>query len=150
MGFFDEIKRRGKEMADKMGQEVSKIKNKDFLTCTMAACAAVAYADGTVTADEKQKTIGFIQVNPALKVYDSKDAIALFNDWMSQFEFDHGVGMDAVTKKLASMRGKEEASLIIRVCCAIGAADGDFDDDEKETVRALCGAMGLSPSSFDL
>lgn len=150
MGFFDRIKEKGGDFMDKMNKEVAKVKNKSFLDCVMAACAAVAYADGEVTADEKQKMIGFINTNPSLRVFDQKKAIDLFNGWMSQFEFDATIGLGAVTAKLASMKGKPEAPLIVSVCCAVGAADGNFDDDEKAVARKLAAAMGLSPSDFDL
>jgi tellurite resistance protein TerB len=54
--------------------------------------------------------------------------------------------MQAVGK----FRGKPQAQLVIRVCCAIGAADGDFDEKEKVVVRRMCSELGLSPADFDL
>ena len=39
---------------------------------------------------------------------------------------------------------------MVRVCCAIGAADGNFDDDEKAVVRKICAELNLNPKDFDL
>ncbi|MBF0101788.1 MAG: tellurite resistance TerB family protein [Desulfobacterales bacterium] len=44
----------------------------------------------------------------------------------------------------------EEAKLMVRVCCAIGAADGNFDDTEKQIVRDICAELGLNPKDFNL
>ncbi|MDE7064916.1 MAG: TerB family tellurite resistance protein, partial [Desulfovibrionaceae bacterium] len=44
----------------------------------------------------------------------------------------------------------DEARLVIRVCCAIGAADGNFDDDEKAVVREICAELGQNPADFQL
>jgi len=40
--------------------------------------------------------------------------------------------------------------LMVRVCCAIGAADGNFDENEKTAVRNICAELGLNPKDFDL
>jgi tellurite resistance protein TerB len=39
---------------------------------------------------------------------------------------------------------------MVRVCCAIGAADGNFDNDEKAVVSKICTELGLNPKDFDL
>jgi tellurite resistance protein TerB len=33
---------------------------------------------------------------------------------------------------------------------AIGASDGNFDDNEKTVCKLLCIELGLTPSDFDL
>lgn len=39
---------------------------------------------------------------------------------------------------------------MVRVCCAIGAADGNFDEGEKTVVRKICAELSLNPKDFDL
>ncbi|SDO81319.1 Tellurite resistance protein TerB [Paenibacillus sp. yr247] len=44
----------------------------------------------------------------------------------------------------------EVGRIIIAVCCAIGAADVDFDDSEKKVVRDICTTLNLNPAEFSL
>ena len=44
----------------------------------------------------------------------------------------------------------EEAKMMVWVSSAIGAADGNFDDTEKEVVREICRALDLDPKEFQL
>ena len=44
----------------------------------------------------------------------------------------------------------EQCRLLVRVVCAIGAADGDFDDKEKAMVAEIVRELGLNPIDFDL
>ena len=44
-------------------------------------------------------------------------------------------------KVIAKMKKNGEgARLLVRVCCAIGMADGDFDESEKSMIRHADGA----------
>jgi len=135
----------------RMAEEVGKHKNRDFMEAIVAACAVVAAADGEVTAAEKQKMIGYMQSSDELKVFKMEDVIASFNATISKFDFDASIGRAEAFKKIAKIKGKDGADrLLIRVCCVIGAADGDFDADERAAVTAMCNELGLPPAEFDL
>ncbi len=136
---------------DKMKTEVAKYRNADFMEAIVAGCALVAAADGKVTSDEKQKMAAFIQRSDELSVFDMAMVIEAFNKIMEGFEFDAAIGKIEAMKKITRLRGKdEEARTMVRVCCVIGAADGDFDADERKVVAEICTELGLSPSEFDL
>jgi tellurite resistance protein TerB len=95
--------------------------------------------------------IGFINQSDALKVFDSSEAIALFQKYADAYEFDAEVGKAQALRVVARLKQKpDEARLLIRVCCAVGAADGDFDDKEKEAVRDICRELGQNPADFNL
>jgi tellurite resistance protein TerB len=49
------LKGRGNEARARLNAEVSKFKNRTFMEATVAACALVAAADGTISSEEKQK-----------------------------------------------------------------------------------------------
>lgn len=130
---------------------VKRFNNRTFLDATVAGCALVAAADGSIDSDEKQKMVGFLKINEALQVFDLKTAVDRFNEFAGQLEFDHGIGKDECLKAIAKCSSNEEQSrMLVRVCCAIGAADGDFDDDEKEVVREICKKLNLRSSDFSL
>ena len=135
----------------KMSEEMTKYRNRDFMEAVVAGCALVSAADGTVSGDEKQKMIGYMQASDELKVFKIEDVIAAFNSIVGKFDFDATIGKGEALRKIAKIKGKSGADrLLVRVCCAIGAADGDFDAKERVAVVSICTELGLSPAEFDL
>ena len=140
-----------KETSDSLNAEVKKFRSKTFLEACVAGCAIVAAADGIISPEEKRKMIGFINQSDALKVFDANEAIALFQKFADAYDFDPMVGKAQALKAVAQLKKKkDEARLLIRVCCAIGAADGNFDEDEKNAVRDICNELGQNPADFSL
>lgn len=134
-----------------LAAEVGKFRNKDFMEAIVAGCALVAAADGNISSEEKQKMTGFIQNSNELKVFDLKDVIKSFTEMCGKFEFDAQIGRAEALKVVATLRKKQDAArLLVRVCCAIGAADGSFDENERSVCRLICAELGLNPSEFDL
>lgn len=145
------LKQRSSELIANMKTEVAKFKNKTFLEATVAGCVIVAHADGVVKPEEKQKMIGFIRTHEALSVFDVNEAVTIFEKYAKNFEFDYQIGQANALQAVAKLKGKEaEARLMVRVCCAVGASDGNFDESEKAAVRNICAELGLNPKDFDL
>ncbi len=145
------LKSRFEEVSASVKNEVARFKTKTFMEAAVAGCVMVAHADGTVRAEEKQKMMGFIRSSDALKVFDTDEVVAAFNKFASNYEFDVQIGEATVLQTIAKLKGNEaEARLMVRVCCVIGAADGTFDDAEKQAVRRICHELGLNPTEFDL
>lgn len=136
---------------DRMTAEASKFKNRSFMEAVVAGCALVAAADGTISAEEKQKMAGFVSRADELKHFEMAQVIEVFNKVSSDFDFDALIGKGSALKIIGKIKDKpDQAKLLIRVVCAIGAADGDFDEDEQAVVREICNELNLSPSNFDL
>jgi tellurite resistance protein TerB len=150
MSFTDWLKKNVTEARETLNTEITKFKSKDLLEAVVAGCALVAYADGNVTSEEKQKMMGFLRTSDQLKVFDSGDVIKIFQKYVEKFEFDNTIGVGEVMQAVGKFRSKPQAQLVVRVCCAIGAADGDFDAKEKAVVRRMCSELGLNPSDFSL
>ncbi|MFC4599279.1 tellurite resistance TerB family protein [Cohnella hongkongensis] len=138
-------------MKQGLKDQVTKFKNKDFMDAVVAGCAIVAAADGSISSEEKQKMIGYIQHNEELKVFETAKVIERFNFYTGNFDFDAMIGKAEAMKPIVKLKDKPEISrIVISVCCAIGAADGDFDEQEKSVVREICRAVNLNPSDFGL
>lgn len=145
------LKDKGNEARTRLTAEVSRFKNRTFMEATVAACAMVAAADGTISAEEKQKMAGFIRNSDELKVFEMPAVIAFFEKVTGNFDFDADIGKAEALKVIGRLRGNEEqARVMVRVACAIGASDGNFDDGEKAVVRDVCKELGLNPADFDL
>jgi len=150
MSFSDWLKKNVTEARDALNTEITKFKSKDLLEAVVAGCVLVAYADGNVSPEEKQKMMGFLQTSDQLKVFDSGEVIKIFQKYVEKFEFDSAIGTGEVMQAVCRFRGKPQAQLVVRVCCAIGAADGDFDAKEKAVVRRMCSELGLNAADFNL
>jgi tellurite resistance protein TerB len=134
-----------------LSTEVGKFKNRSFMEATAAACAMIAAADGEVSPAEKMKMSGFINNSPELKVFKLSDVIVAFNDSVGKFEFDFQIGQAEALKVISKIKGNDGASrLLVRVACAIGASDGNFDDKEKAACRQICLELSLNPADFEL
>lgn len=130
---------------------VTRFKNKDFMDAVVAGCALVAAADGSITEVEKQTMGQYIQRSEELKVFDMAEVIKRFNHFTANFEFNYMIGKGEALKAVGKIKKNEEASrLLVRVCAAIGMADGDFDAKEQAMVREICGELGLNPADFGL
>jgi tellurite resistance protein TerB len=135
----------------KMVAEVSKFKNKDFMEAIVDSCAIIAAADGSIDAVEKQKMAGFLQVSEELKHFDMSAVIERFNKTAGNFEFDADIGKAEALKAIGRLKGKDEqARMIVRVACAIGSSDGDFDEKEQSVAAEIARELGLNPADFGL
>jgi tellurite resistance protein TerB len=147
MGFFDDLKNKANELKN----DVLKFKNKDFLNAAMAGSALIAMADGSISSEEKQKMIKFIENNDALSVFTTNDVIKAFQDFVGQIEFDKDIGEAKAYQALAKMKSNDEAArLLIRMIISIGSSDGNFDADEKKIAAKIAKELGLNPAEFDL
>ena len=145
------LKGKANEVSNTLRDEVKKIKNQSFLEGAVAGCTLVAFADGVVAPEEKQKMMGFMRNNDALSAFDSGDIIKLYEKFSGRFEFDRSIGEADALQAVAKLKKSEnEARLLVRVCCSIGSSDGTFDALEQEMVRKICRELGLNPADFDL
>ncbi|ASF44862.1 tellurite resistance TerB family protein [Methylovulum psychrotolerans] len=148
---FDSFLSQIKSKASELKTDVLKFKNKDFLNAAMAGSALIAMADGSVSAEEKQKMLKFIEGNEALSVFSTSDVIKAFSDFIGQLEFDKDIGEAKAYQALGKMKNNVEAArLLIRMIIAIAAADGSFDVTEKKVAQKIAQELGLNPADFEL
>ncbi|MFT5643641.1 MAG: tellurite resistance protein TerB [Janthinobacterium sp.] len=148
---FDSFLNKLKTKAGELKTEALKYKNKDFLDAAMAGSALVAMADGSISADEKQKMVKFIENHDALSIFTTNDVIKAFQDFVSQIEFDKDIGEAKAYQALGKMKSKPEAArLLVRMTIAIASSDGDFDAMEKKVAVKIAKEMGISPAEFEL
>ena len=148
---FDNFLSQLKTKANELKTEALKFKNKDFLNAAMAGSALVAMADGSISSEEKQKMIKFIESNDALSIFTTSDVIKAFQDFVGQLEFDKDIGEAKAYQAIGKMKSNTEASrLLVRMIIAIASADGLFDNDEKKIAVKIAKELALNPSEFEL
>jgi tellurite resistance protein TerB len=148
---MDWLKQTFASAQSSMRSEVMRFKNRDFMHAVVAGCAVVAAADGKIDSSEKQTMVGYLRVSDELKVFDLDEVTVFFGDVTKKFEFDYDIGVDEAVKYVRKLRDNPDAArTMIRVCCKIGASDGNFDADEKKSVARLCRELNLDPKEFQL
>ena len=148
---FNNIKEWFGQQTGNAKDAVTRFKNKDFMDAVVAGCALVAAADGKISDAEKQTMGQYIQRSEELKVFEMGEVIKRFNHFAANFEFNYMIGKGEALKAIGKLKKNEDAGrLLVRVCCAIGMADGDFSDSEKTIVREICVELGFNPADFGL
>ncbi len=148
---FENFLSQLKTKASELKTEALKFKNKDFLNATMAGSALVAMADGSISSEEKQKMIKFIESNDALSIFTTSDVIKAFQDFVGQLEFDKDIGEAKAYQAIGKMKTNTEAArLLVRMIIAIASSDGIFDNDEKKIAVKIAKELALDPSEFEL
>lgn len=151
MSVLNWLKQQAASVQKTLNDEMSRYKNRDLMEGVVAGCAMVGFANGEVSSAEKQKMMGFLQASQAMSVYDINQVLDTFGRFARQFEFDTAIGQAEALKVIGKLRGKpDEARLLTRVCCAIGASDGNFEEAERQAVRLICRELGQDPTDFDL
>ncbi len=148
---FSNFLEQARNKINEMKGEALKYKSKDFLNAALAGSALVTMADGSIDAQEKIKMMAFIENNEALSVYDTSEVTQVWEKYIASLEMDADIGEAKAMTALGKIKGKDEqARLVLRIVCAIGASDGDFDADEKKVASKIALELGLNPSDFDL
>lgn len=120
-------------------------RNRPFMEATMAACALVATADGTVSFSERHRVDQILERLDQLRVFDPHEAIDLFDDFVEELKESPEAGRTAALERLAKIAEDQESShLLVRICCAVSEADGKFSTAERQQIEEICQALGLT------
>lgn len=151
MALWDQIKQRTADAGDQLKTKTGQFKNKDFANASMAMCALIAAADGSVDAAERQKTATLIRSNDLLSVFPPDELQQKFEWYTDKLAKNFDFGKVEATATIGKLKTKpDQARAVIQIGIIIGAADGDFDADERRTVKDACFAVGIAPAEFDL
>ncbi|MBB6418107.1 tellurite resistance TerB family protein [Streptomyces sp. AK010] len=148
---WDRLKESASTMQTQLIAKKNDLKSGAFRDSSMAMCALVAAADGTVDPAERQRVAQLIATNEVLQNFPADDLRRRFEDNLVKLTADFDFGKVSVMQEIAKAKKKPaEARAVVQIGIVIGGADGDFDKDEQAVVREACYALGLPPHEFDL
>ena len=151
MALWDQLKSRIADLQGNTKTQVGKYKSKDFAKASMAMCALIAAADGTITAEERRKTAAFIGSNDALSVFEPSELQQHFEFYSSKLERDYDFGKVEAIATIGKLKSKPEAArAVIQVGIIIGGADGNFDPTRSRPCARPATPWASPPSEFDL
>ncbi|AJE43482.1 tellurite resistance TerB family protein [Streptomyces nodosus] len=151
MALWDRIKESASTMQTQLVAKKNDLKSGAFRDASMAMCALVAAADGTVDPSERRRVAQLIAGNEVLQNFPADDLRRRFEDNLDKLTNDFDFGKVSVLQEIGKAKKKPaEARAVIQIGIVIGGADGDFDKDERAVVREACFALDLPPHEFDL
>ncbi|QKV93980.1 TerB family tellurite resistance protein [Streptomyces sp. NA02950] len=151
MALWDRIKDSAQTMQTQLLAKKNDLKSGAFRDASMAMCALVAAADGSVDPAERQRVAQLIATNEVLQNFPADDLQRRFDAYLDQLVADFDLGKVSVLQEVAKARKKPaEARAVVQIGIVIGGADGDFDTTEQAVVREACSALDLPPAEFDL
>ncbi|MEV6425215.1 TerB family tellurite resistance protein [Streptomyces sp. NPDC051662] len=151
MALWDRIKDSAASMQTQLNAKKNDLKSGAFRDASMAMCALVAAADGSIDPSERQRVASLIMTNDVLQNFPASDLQTRFNDYCQKLTADFDFGKVGVLQTIGKVAKKPtEARAVIQIGIVIGGADGDFDESERAVVREACFAVGIAPSEFDL
>jgi tellurite resistance protein TerB len=151
MSFWDNLKDKVASMNSSLQTNIGKFKNAEFADGSMAICAMIAAADGSISGQEKAKIATLITQNEMLKIFPASDLKRKFDHFCDKIASDYDFGKVEAIQAISKLRNKpDQARAVIQIGIIIGGADGNFDADEKRAVKEACNAVGISPAEFDL
>lgn len=151
MALWDRIKESAQSMQAQLEAKKKDLKSGAFRDASMAMCALVAAADGSIDPTERQRVAQLITSNDVLQNFPAEDLRQRFEDYLGKLTADFDFGKVTVLQEIAKAKKKpEEARAVIQIGIVIGGADGNFDNNERAVVREACQALGIPPHDFDL
>ncbi|MDJ0382470.1 TerB family tellurite resistance protein [Streptomyces sp. G-G2] len=151
MALWDRIKDSAATMQTQLVAKRNDLKSGAFRDSSMAMCALVAAADGTIDAAERQRVAQLIGTNEVLQNFPADELRRRFDENLDKLTADFDFGKVSVMQEIAKAKKKPaEARAVIQIGIIIGGADGDFDKTEQAVVREACFALDLAPHEFDL
>ncbi|NUU24309.1 MAG: tellurite resistance TerB family protein [Streptomycetaceae bacterium] len=151
MALWDKFKQSAQSMQTQLVAKKNDLKSGAFRDASMAMCALVAAADGTIDQAETAKVAQLIANNEVLQNFDKDDLQRRFHNYDNQLQSDFQLGKVQVLQDIGKAKKKPtEARAVIQIGIVIGGADGNFDPQERAVVREACYALDIPPTEFDL
>ncbi|MEZ7006691.1 TerB family tellurite resistance protein [Streptomyces sp. SCSIO 75703] len=151
MALWDRLKESASQMQNQLVAKKNDLKSGAFRDASMAMCALVAAADGSVDPSERQRVAQLIASNEVLQNFPADDLRRRFEGYLDKLTADFDFGKVSILQEIAKTKKKPaEARAVVQIGIVIGGADGDFDQTERAVVREACFALDLPPHEFDL
>ncbi|NGN66246.1 tellurite resistance TerB family protein [Streptomyces sp. A7024] len=138
-------------LKSQLGSLKTELKSGAYRDASMAMCALVAAADGTVDPAERQHVENLILQNDVLQNFPPEQLRTRFNKHVDQLSFNFQQGKTQVMQEIAKASKKPtEAKAVVQTGFVVAGADGYIAPAEEQVLREACAALGVNPQEFGL
>ncbi|MEC9292489.1 MAG: TerB family tellurite resistance protein [Pseudomonadota bacterium] len=121
----------------------------DYLKACAFLGAGVAAADGSIDDSEVQVLVAVMRDMEELKAYGDDEIMDAVSAGVGKWKIAPAIGK-METQKLLKALDNEKQQYALAIGCAIGGADGDFDDDEKALISDFAKLVGINPADLGI
>ncbi|MFE5856101.1 tellurite resistance TerB family protein [Streptomyces sp. NPDC056500] len=138
-------------LKSQLGSLKTELKSGSYRDASMAMCALVAAADGSVDPAERQHVESLILQNDVLQNFPPEQLRQRFNKHVDQLMFNFQQGKAEAMQEIAKAAKKPmEAKAVVQTGFVVAGADGYIAPAEAQILREACMALGVSPQEFGL
>ncbi len=131
-------------LLDKLGGEVTRYQDKEFLKAAMAVCALTVLADEKVKLQERRDIDYAMKIEPSFAAFDLDKANEILDGYISELIRNGEAAKTVLYDKVRRMVGNhKKARTLMRVSYLIITADCDVDDKELAEFKRLCRMLEL-------
>ncbi|MGR8009485.1 tellurite resistance TerB family protein [Streptomyces hypolithicus] len=146
MALWDRFKESASTMQTQLMAKKNDLKSGSLRDASVAMCALVAAAGGSIDPAERNRVAQLIATNDVLQNFPADDLQRRFDENLNKLTADFSFGKVSVLQEIAKAKKKPaEARAVIQIGIVIGGADGDFDKTEQAVVREACYTLDLPP-----
>ncbi|MEU9861273.1 tellurite resistance TerB family protein [Streptomyces sp. NPDC047971] len=129
----------------------TELKSGAYRDASMAMCALVAAADGSVDPVERQHVESLILQNDVLRNFPPDQLRQRFNKHVDQLTYNFQQGRQEALQEIAKAAKKPvEAKAVVQTGFVVAGADGYIAPAEEQVLRDACATLGVSPQEFGL
>jgi tellurite resistance protein len=116
-----------------------------FMEAMIAACAAIAFADGSLDIRERRRIFTLMQTNPIFAGYSHADVAGEFGRHAQAFDEDFASAKQEALFTIKALDAtRAEANVILDACRQVLEADGIADWREADTLAQIRAALTAS------
>ncbi len=114
----------------------------------MASAAAIAISDGYACRRESLATTSLIKILDGLNLFDPRQGLEIYNEYVENIQKDPERGRAEVTKALKPVLDDVELTqLLVSICHTISEADGVIRDEEVDAIEEICQFLSIEPKA---
>lgn len=126
--------------------EVAKIRDASAVNASLAIVALVAGADGEVEPEERKAGAEFVRKGTLFQSFDRTKLASTLEDYYGKATNE--ILREDLFDVIRKVKGTDQARTVVKIGIGIANADGDFEPQEKEILKEVCGVLGLNPAEF--
>jgi tellurite resistance protein TerB len=117
-----------------------------LMEAMVAACAAIAFADGRLDIRERRRIFTLMQTNPIFTGFSHADVAGEFERQAHAFEDDYAAAKQEALFTIKALGAtRAEARVILDACQQVLEADGVRDREEVDTLAEIYTALTAAP-----
>lgn len=138
-------------ITDTFRAALTRHRRKPLLKAAMAACALVAVSDGRVRFAERVRLDQILDTVDSLRVFDPHEGVELFDGHVEEILNSPREGREKALRAIAAVADEpNSATLLARICLAVGQVGGGEALPKRIEIVSLCNRLGIDPATINL